>query len=367
MDDTVYPDVEQILEQIQYGCGYSASRPTRSRTNVIKMMNHLIEMGWRTEYVTHTFGSRNDTTILGWPNESIFIEQFFKGVIQRQGYVRSLRTSFLRLGLREDVAARLESILSPLLGSSYTHTQILDVGIEYLLEEYNPTCDTTTTHDIETLSISTWIPYTHRYTHNSTLSKPIMIYKIPYPCQSSRVDRDFRRALLSFPYLRPHYTFYFHATSWENTLNILYSINRFRGRHCLDFGIFPGFYLSCEIDDCIRWCVRNRKRWRYKTAVLLFYLPDTLPSHLAFKHLTDTEWTNVTKESRECLQKQYEIRTIKEYDLIYGDMVSNPEEVKENGKLPVPHAPPKAQLVGRTDRSDRFLHKCLVGCVYFQK
>lgn len=363
----MYPDVDQILKQIQYGCGYSVSRQTKSRTDIIKMMNHLIRMGWRSDYVAHIFGSRNDTMIQGWPNDSIFIEHFFKEEIQRQGYILSLRTSLLRLGLREDVAVRLESILSPLLGSCYTDTQVMDVGIEYLLGQYDPISDPTATHYIEPLSISTWIPYRHRYTHNSTVSKPIMIYNIPYKCTSHNAIEHFRRAILSFPHLRPYYTYYFHATSWDNTFNILYKINRFRGRHCLDFGIFPGFYLSCEVNDCITWCVKNRKRWNHETAILLFYLPDTLPTHLAFKHLTGMEWTNVTKESRECLQKEYEIGTIQKYDLLYGDMVSNPRQVKKDHILPVPHYPPKTQLVGRSDVTDQFLHDCLVGCVYFQK
>jgi hypothetical protein len=135
----------------------------------------------------------------------------------------------------------------------------------------------------------------------------------------------------------------------------------------LDFGIFPGFSLSCDVDDCIRWCVRNRTKWHRETAVLLFYLPDTLPPHLVFKHLTGAEWTSVTKESRECLQKKYEVSAIKHYDLIYGDMVKNTYDVKMGYEMPVPHDPPKTQLVGRSSAADPFLHDCLVGCLYFQK
>ena len=55
------------------------------------------------------------------------------------------------------------------------------------------------------------------------------------------------------------------------------------------------------------------------------------------------------------------------YDLLYGNMVSNPIAVKECRELPKPHVPSKQQLVGRTDTAERFLQNCLMGCFYFQK
>jgi hypothetical protein len=54
------------------------------------------------------------------------------------------------------------------------------------------------------------------------------------------------------------------------------------------------------------------------------------------------------------------------YDFVEGNMVANVEAVK-NGKKPIPHIPPKIQLVSRADSADRFLQKHILGCIFFQK
>ena len=139
------------------------------------------------------------------------------------------------------------------------------------------------------------------------------------------------------------------------------------GRACRDFGVKPGFYMSTTIEDCIEWCVNNSDRWSNETAILVFQIPNPLPTDIRIKYIEGEEWTAITKESRECKQEIVELKALRGYDLLYGNMVRNTYNVRKGINTPKPHRPPKKQLVGKTDKADEFLHRCLVGCVYFQK
>jgi hypothetical protein len=365
LDSIFYYPIEYILDNSKLVLGAGITKSTKTiqrtiqRTDTDRFLNKLIALGWRPEYIQTTFQNMNDKLIQGWP-ENLLIESIFKEIINQQGFQDSLDASFINIGLQEEIANQLSNILYPLLESSYTNEQILDAGIEYLLGNYAPISLTTTTYPIRPNRINSW------FKHKNDISKEISIYNIPINETTTDLEEAINIALRILPH-NDSKQYYFHSTSWRSSFNIMKYINRQRGRTCLDFGIYPGFYLSKTLTESIDWGLKNSIRWYKEVAIMIFAIPNIKPKYIKYKDLKGDEWLQVTKEARECKQKENEINSIRKYDLLYGDMVYNVNEVKEGISLPRPHNPPKKQLVGRSDKAEKFLYKCLVGCIYFQK
>ena len=360
-DSHFYHDIQTIINQS--GSGYRLSRGKKRKYNhTTDFIDTLVRLGWRREYVEHTFPNLHDELIMNWP-QTLLIDTLFKELIQQQGFHTNIKNSLYDLGLREDICVQLDDMLQPLLDSSYTYTQVLDNAIEYLLGVYAPLTSPTTTHPIMAEITNSWIRHTFE-------SRTTPLYNMTLSCRSHKVNIQCQKAIkqLQHTILSSDSTFYFHATSWNGSFHIMDTIDHTIGRHCLDFGIKPGFYLTPQLTNAIKWCAKNSMKWSHETAIVIFHIPKTTLDSLSIKYLdNDNEWSGIVRESRECKQRQYEIKSIRVYDFIYGDMVSNPDAVKHGTEIPKKHNPPKIQLVGRSDRADRFLEQCIVGCIYFQK
>jgi hypothetical protein len=359
LDGIFYNSIEYILENSKdkyFGAGLSKIvKKQKVETNLL--LNRLIELGWNPNYIKKTFKNMNDNLIQGWP-ENLLIEHIFKQIIQQTGFQNSLEDSFIGIGLEEDVAKLLADVLNPLLDSSYSYEQVLEVGIDYLLGVYNPITSPTTSFLIKPQIINTWFIY-KKY-------KELNIYNIQID-DNIKLDRAVNNALAVLQLNNNDIKLYFHSTSWKGSDSIMKRINRQMGRYCLDFGIFPGFYLSDTCNESVDWAIKNMKRWYNEAAIMIFAIPTIYPKSIKYKELTKDEWVQVVKESRECRQRDVEIELIHKYDLLYGDMLYNVNQVKNGTEFPKTHSPPKKQLVGRTDKAEKFLHKCLVGCIYIQK
>jgi hypothetical protein len=358
-DEELYYHVEYILEHCGAGAkSFSKSIKTHPRVITEQFQNRLLELGWRPEYIRTQFQNMTDRLLNTWSYD-VLIDKLFQKVIEHQGYLGSIKKSFIGIGLKEDVAEHLSDIVSPLINSSYTYEQVLHTGIKYLLGYYDPIASDTATHLIYPEFINGW-------KKKQFEDKTVQIYNIPVPCYTRKSLILIESALKNLPKNNVDKQYYFHATSWGSSIDIFRSIERFAGRTCLDFGITPGFYLAHNIMDSIEWCSKNHKRWHNETCIIIFSLPKILPKYIKYKELIGEEWVQVTKESRQC-KKMNELQMIRKYDLFYGDMVLNINGVKYSNETPIPHTPPKKQLVGHSPNADMFLHKCLVGCIYFQK
>lgn len=359
IDDICYNPIEYILENSNekyVGAGLSKSiKIQKIETNLL--LNKLIDLGWRPDYIKKTFKNMNDNLIQGWP-ENLLIEHIFKQIIQQSGFQKSLEESFINIGLQENVAHLLSDILNPLLESSYTYEQILEIGIDYLLGVYNPITLADIPFLIQPEITNTWFKY-NKY-------KNINIYNIQID-DNTRLNSSINNALSILQIHNLDRKLYFHSTSWRGSTSIMKRISRHIGRYCLDFGIYPGFYLSETYNESIDWAIKNMKRWHNEAAIMIFAIPTIYPKSIKYKELRKDDWIQVVKESRECKQKDIEIDLIYKYDLLYGNMLYNVNQVKTGDELPKAHTPPKKQLVGRTDKAEKFLHKCLVGCIYIQK
>lgn len=352
-----YYYVEDIIKHLQKGGG-------KRKLSTIKQSNHpesiqfkqkLIDLGWRPAYVIRTFMNLQDIHLANWPHP-LLIQEMFHYLIRVQGWKNTIHESLMRIGLREDVAINLETILEPLLDSSYTHEQIVDIAIEYVLGRYDPITPPTARFLYHPEMTNEWFDITvKRHSYH--------ICNIPYYCTDNMVKNAINQQLVPLD----DDDYYFHATSWDGSKKIMTRIQRNAGRFCLDFGKQPGFYLATTIDDGIEWCRRRQQNWSKETCILIFQIPKELPPTISLKHIEGDEWIAITKESREYDDKENEIESLWDYDLLYGNMVSNPIHVRNGDALPITHHPPKQQLVGKTDNAERFLQRCLMGCIYFQK
>jgi len=356
MDDLMYYDVGFVFNELKTGGGMVRSR---KRTETQEYIQYLTGLGWEPGFLQREFRELNDKLLNTWHFRE-FSRQYFEHLIEHLGFQSTIRESCIQIGLRPDVAAHLEYILHPLLGTSYTDIQVLYTGIYYLLGRYAPITTLNTTHCIQPQIVNKW--FTHSPLPNAY---SLMIYNIPQQIPNSQ--SLFEAALASLPHATDNSSLFFHTTSWRGALSIFKRINRQMGRPCLDFGLLPGFYMSDTSKDCIDWGTANQRVWHNEVAILVFAIPNNLPSEIKYKELKGSEWTRVTKTSRECKEHSNEIDTIYGVDLLYGNMVSNPKPVKLGREPPCTHNPPKKQLVAKTDAAETFIHTCLTGCVFFQK
>lgn len=293
----------------------------RSRQRTLQWIRELIQLGWRKQFVYSTFYYLDDFLLANWPF-NVFTEGIFTRMIRIHGFRDSITTSLRSIGLRKKIAQKMDKILSPLLGSCYTHDQVLDCAIEYILAHHTPQSSSFTHLPFQLDYVHHWISYSIR-------SKTIKIYNIPYLCHHKEAIHNGHDALINIRYHSDtKHRYYFHATSWTHSLSIMNGIDRFQGKFFSNKGGY-GFYLYPSLSDSIKWCKRHRMRWNHQTCILLFRLPKQLPASLSLCHLSSST------------------TPFEQYDFVYRD--SSPTE-----------------LVAHTNEAQSFLHQHLFGCIYFQ-
>lgn len=356
-DEFALWDRESVIEFLQTGGDHtSIGLISKRRKRVNELILMLENLGWNSIFLNNVFKRLDDTLLNEYPL-NLFIIDYFKAHIYRIKFITSLHDALTLLGLNTKIINVLIPLLEPLRNSSYTDKQILETCIFYLLGHYKPLTPVTTKYLIQGEKVDAWQVY-------NTCAKNIEIYNISQVCSYSTYIQ-LERAIDSNP--PPHgHSYYYHTTSWRGSLNIIDGVDRLVGRRCLDFGIYPGFYLSETLTDCLDWASKKNKLWGNETAIIIFTLPHILPTHLSYTELNGKLWSDVTKGARMCKNTQ-ELPTIRNIDLLYGNMVSNTNAVENGTALPMPHRPPKKQLVSKSDAADTFLHTCLTSCIYFKK
>lgn len=352
-----YYEPEYILELLQQRGGGKSIK--RTGKHAIAFKETLLQYGWEEEYVSTTFRTLTNSMIQGWTDKHLIGDLFaalYRQPTWEQG--QTLYESLRRIGLREDVALTLDNVFHNLSvsDSSYTHVQLLDYTIKYLLGYCEPVGRPGAHYLFHEQIIGTWVEH-------HVEDQPYSIYNLSYKISEVHLS-DLERIL---PPENKSFRYAFHATSWRYSLNIMERIQHLYGRPCLDFGKNPAFYLSMSLEHAVEWCHKNVKPWHGEASILVFRLPRKRFEPLRWKHLQGEEWTTITQESRQCGNPHKEIRSIRDFDLIYGNMVANVLDKKNPQWIPLPHRPPKKQLVSRSDRGDEFLQSCLMGAIYFQK
>lgn len=339
-----------ISEFFRTSGGAQYGRSRRKQTFVPMVVTYLAKYGWSTKYVRNAMAHISDKDTEDW-HPSIFAKAWIKWRIHNSN-ASSIEGMLLDTGLVGTNSAYVtNSVCYPLL-EYYTDKQLASVAIEHIFA--SPMTPINTTHPFQPHKINTW------FAHN------ILSMNVPYACNSNKRDLVVTMLEAQFRPTNIQNNLYFHATSWNYAQNIINGIQSGFGRRCLDFGYNPSFYISNSLQLALEFGQKSQQRHFQEIAILVFLLPQTVPSNIRYKELTGAEWVSITQKSRLCGSHEGELPELATIDLVGGDMVYNVRQVAA-GEMPITHTPPKYQLASKKARGDLFLQDCLVGCIYFQK
>lgn len=337
--------------------------PERQCKYVIPLLQRFKEVGWREDFILKEFAKLSDRMLSRCNTYDYFthdelIQAFAYIWYERHEFVKSIRNTYELMGLTKKVAKYLQDIFLPLYNTCYTDNQLIDMGVEYLLNPYVPITSETTKHPFSPDTIDSWFPL------QMSKQKP-PFYNVSYKCKQKYFEKCLD-IVESIPAHSKENALFYHTTSWKGAESVMEKIVHSRGRSCLDFGLNPGFYLAKSLEYALEFGESRSAQWNNQVAVLVFSIPYDIPSHIKSNHLYRKEWEYVVRYTikyRDSLDNHMDIDN---YDLIYGHIPANFEGIKR-GEIPRPLNPPKHQLVSKSDAADKFLQTCIAGCLFFQK
>lgn len=324
----------------------------KSQTRTKSLINRFLNCGWDSSFLHERLGGLRDAMLRDYREEDMILGAVQSWYIERT----TLLETFHSLGLQQTASEQLVMRVGDLENTCYTQLQLVEIAIEYNLGIFQSTFEPTTTHPrMPTLVLNPFRIQTN-----------ITGFNLPYRCYERRIPavKDIVENTLRFKSFG--YTLFYHTTSWTFAELILQELSHKAGRKCLDFGSTPGFYVGPSLADAVQWGEKNSEIWSYEVAILVFSIPDSLPDSIRWKDLEGDEWSSVMSFSRKCKYPTLSAPQIRGYDIVVGQMLANPQEVKM-GYDPISHRIPKYQVASKTDNGDRFLQSCIRGCLYFQK
>jgi hypothetical protein len=333
------------------GMTKSIHRKGRKRS----LLNLFRKAGWKQSALDTRFQMLSDDMLSQNDIHESTVRGFGTLWYEEQGFDTSIAKTLVNLGFSASVAKNADYAISPLQHTCYTNAQLIQIAIQHAMGYFKPMTAPDTTYFYSPNQTEEWIPY-----------RNITIMNIRESCSTSLVPK-----LEPFlkPILKQGMQWFFHTTSWEDSLRILTQVDHAKGNTCLDFGITPSFYLSDKLVHALKWGEHLQKRGGNEVATVLFAIPTTLPSHLRYKEIKGATWRSAVVKSRQCVPlrpHETNIPEIAPYDLVFGDMLANPQQVMEN-KQPRTHDPPKKQLASKSYEADRFLQGCIVGIFVYNK
>ena len=359
-----FTSVNAELDHLQQigGC------PSRSRA-VERITKRLHDSDF-TKRVVERYSLLTDEMLLDY-HENEYITLIVQNYAHRYAYNKNIEVTLRSFGLRAEKARTIRRLFEPLEGESYTNRQIIDMAIEYVFGLGIHTIGKVNEkYCIHPEKMAVWFE----------MEKPV--YNFPGSCIPEQI-KNIYQAIHALESPSADYDFYYHTTDWEGGLSILEGINHEAGRKCLDFGLYPSFYVGPHLKDAIEWAGKRSLITKNESAIFIFRIPKIKPSNLHYKELVGDEWTSdewtsdewtsdewaaLTKKSRICVPRLYnELRELRNIDLIHGPMVSNANGVASLDEKPRMHTQPKYQLASKTNKADDFLYECMIGAIFFQK
>ena len=341
-----------VATQSGSGRAVIPARKQPKRDRVFRLIDYFERIGWNKEFVQQRLSVLRDVDLdQDYRNEES-VYGFSTAWAEEAGVSTNVYENLLNAQINQSVADRLyREVLQPLAGSSYTHEQLFDIAIEFLTEKYKPIRQEGLPFYYRPDIVGQWINMTYR----GAKERPVI--NIPHRC-SVDVESDVQASIRQLGVSGNGKRLFYHATSWGWGLSILKRISRLNGRPCLDFTVYPGFYVGSSLRDALSWGSRNHGRFRTEVTILVFSLPAVWPTDLHVLEVAGRKWSERVEASRRCINDD------QDEDLIYGNMCANTEEVRAGGKA-VAHKPPRKQLCTGSDRGDDFLWESICGCMFF--
>jgi hypothetical protein len=316
----------------------SKNKPTKQLTLFKK---YFVSIGWKSNFIQKCF-SESDGKFLKNESFDYWIQSF------AISWFNENNTDFLsvlrNLHFKPKVLQTLINLISPLLNTSYSDSQLFDIVLDNVLQRNKPVSSASFLLDLQENTWKTTKEYGESVLYN---------FKIPLKTLVKQKINN-------------NHLYLYHATSWNYALDIVNNgIDHLKGRRCLDFGIIPGFYLSDDIKNAFDWCQKNKLNWKNEMCVIIFKV-STLYKKLKTKtfEIADNEWEYLTKNSRLCQTNRNLLDT---YDMVHGPMVANVSEVVKNKAKPTTHTIQKFQFASKSDRSDSVFNKARFGIIWLQK
>lgn len=356
-----YMGMKELLEKLKFRKQKGGGHGTRKATpRVQSLFDEMVSKGYSRKYLTRRFSKIRDSDLEQYHgNEEYFIKDAAMYFLEQHSNTKPSVDQFIQAGFSEEAAEIVYDSIELLIDdSSYTYQQLYEIGVDFLVKkEYKELLPQNATFFHRPDILEKGIKY-----------KNTKIYNIPYKCENNAEMRNYL-----FQYLNKtnnNVKYYYHTTNWRSCQNIFNGVDHTKGRDCLDFGTRESFYLSPNLNLALRWGFNKEKIYKHEIGIVIFAVPQ-FPSRLKVKDFkTPTkEWENGVYLSRLCHFDETVMDSwndLDDYDFVQGPLVANPENVKN--KIERPIAIPKSiQLASKTDESDQFLDKCLVGAFIFVK
>jgi hypothetical protein len=344
-----------LNEQMKTHNGGGMTKSTHRKGRKQSLLTLFRKAGWTQTALTKRFRTLTDDILSQNDIHPSTVQGFGSLWYNEQGFDTSIAKTLIRMGVAAPIAKQADYVISPLQNTCYTDAQLIQIAIQYAMGHYNPMSAPDTTHFYSPNQIEEWISY-----------RNIQIMNIRESCTTTLVHK-----LESFlkPIIRNDTLWFFHTTSWESSLRIVTQLDHTNGHKCSDFGVTSSFYMSDKLTHALKWGEHLQKKHANEIATVLFAIPNTLPSQLRYKELKGDDWKSAVIKSRQCVSlepHETNIPEIAPYDLVFGDMLANPQQVTEK-KPPRIHKPPKKQLASKTYEADRFLQGCIAGIFVYNK
>lgn len=332
----------------------SASQPHRKGRKQ-SLLNLFRKAGWKQSALDQRFQTLTDDMVSQNDIHTSTVQGFSSLWFEEQGFDTSIAKTLIHMGVTASVAKKTDYAISPLQNTCYTNAQLIQIAIQHTMGYYKPMTAPNTTHFYSPNQVEEWIPY-----------RNTRIMNVKEPCSTTLTSKlDTFLSMIK----KQGMQYFFHTTAWESSLRILTQLDHTNGHKCLDFGVTPSFYMSDKLVHALKWGEHLQKRHANEIATVIFAIPKIFPSQLRYMELKGENWKSAVTKSRHCVSlepHEINIPEIALYDLVFGDMVANPQQVAEN-KPARTHKPPKKQLASKSYQADRFLQSCIIGLFVYNK
>ena len=136
-----YPEIKALVKYLkrgkESGIYTQETTNTKQRTRTDRILHAMVQCGWKEEVVTALLTKMTDQMI-PFKKDQHFIEAFLKELVVQDRQMDIVCDCLRRIGACEDAVKEIRRVMTPLEYSCYTHDQMVDVSIEYLVGRTKP-------------------------------------------------------------------------------------------------------------------------------------------------------------------------------------------------------------------------------------
>lgn len=309
-----------------------------------QILDLLREIGFKSLYIDKISNHYNNEMWTNFYNDYSKIDVIKFIINKPEEYHETFLEYLIQCKFKKRRAKYWNNII---LFESYSNEQKLDFIIEYVCEKYKPTTDKPFlfNHTV----VNTWYRYEN------------------YDFYNAESIENYSELFTNLKLKSDNHQLYYHCTSYKSALSILEEgVISNAGRKCLDFGIWPSFYMTPNINTVVEYAKYLTNLYENEICIFAFKLNKIILKKLKYLHFDSAtnDWIDLTTNSRLCKNKKNKLDT---YDFVFGPMVANVNQIKYKNKLAKTHNPPKFQLASKSEKSDKLLSNSIHSVIFIKK